>query len=104
MGDERNGVASSLWFLLKSSLCLLDCLSEIYLCGQFRGLGDYPSHLCCDRGLALLKGEDKLEFSFRDRSLRSGEWIDRLWGYDSFKRSFDGRWIGPSGSHGCIRI
>ncbi len=84
--------------------CLLDRLFEIYFGSQFCGLGNYPSHLCWDRWLALFKRTDRNQFSIRDCSLRSGEWIDQLWGYESFKRSIDGRWICHSGCHSGIRV
>ena len=55
-------------------------------------------------GWLFLKETARDEFSFRDRSLGFGERINQLRGYDHFARSTDGRWIGPSGCHRCIRI
>ena len=97
-------MASSLRTSPKPPLCLLDSLSEIHLCGQFCGLSHYPSHFCRDRRLALFKGTTWVEFNIRDRSLGFGERIDQLWRYQSFKRSFNRRWLCPSGGYRCIRI
>src|SRR4030042_1370025 len=104
MGEKSIGMASCLRAPPEPPLCLMDNLSEIYLCGQFRGFSHDPSHFCRGRKLALFKGTTWVEFNIRDRSLGSGEWIDRLWRHGSFKTSLDGRWIGASGRYGCIRI
>lgn len=97
-------MVSSLRPLPKPPFCLLDCLFEIYFGSQFCGLSNYPSHLCWDRELALLKRTDRNQFSFRDCSHCFREWIDQLWGYGSFERGIHGRWVGPPGRYGCIRI
>src|SRR5512136_1325357 len=89
---------------LKPPLCFVDSLSEAYLGCQLRGPGQHPSHLCRDRRLAFLKGETWAEFNIRNCPFPSGERIDQLRGYESFKRSFDGRRACPSGGHRCIRI
>src|SRR4030043_1066088 len=83
---------------------LLDRLFEIYFSSQFCGLCNFPSHLCWDRWLALFKRTDRDEFSFRDFSLFFREWIDQLWGYGSFERGIDRRWICSSGRYGWIGI
>src|SRR4030042_1576035 len=104
MGEGRIGMASSLRVPPEPPFCVLDSLSEIYLCGQFCGLGHYPSHFCWHRSLAFFKGATRVEFNIRDRSLGFGERIDRLWRHDPFERGFDGRWIGAFRGYGCLGI
>ena len=55
-------------------------------------------------GVALLKGKTWAEINIRNRSLRFGERIDQLRGYEPFKRSFDRRWVCPSGGRRSLRI
>ena len=52
----------------------------------------------------FLKERPGLNLIFGIASLRFGERIDQLRGYEPFERGFDGGWVCPSGSHRCIRI
>jgi len=52
----------SLRRLSESLFRLLDCLTEVHLCGQFSSLTDHPSNFCWNRGMVFFEGAPGAEF------------------------------------------